>query len=289
MLRTVTLLFLFILPLQAKYLLKESYYYSDHTISARDLFPELKNDFTLFEIPEHDTRYRLKATLLSDSFTTHGVTIDTSEVRYVNFIKKSLIDTSAIAKKLAEYYQEHYPTLVIEKVTVSPRSYTPELPEAFDVIIAPKSYRRNNGTFHLKSPDYRRFFFDYEIKARITVIESARRIERKERLGNYNTRERTMLFYGFATPPLMQLDLNRYRSRHAIKSARIITQRSIEPLPIIQRNARVSVNYKNSDVVIEFSAKALQDGAKDDIISIQKDDGRRLKAKVLGPGRVEMR
>jgi flagella basal body P-ring formation protein FlgA len=45
---------------------------------------------------------------------------------------------------------------------------------------------------------------------------------------------------------------------------------------------------QSGTVIVEFSAVASQDGSKNDIISIQKKDGRRIKARVIAPGRVEI-
>jgi flagella basal body P-ring formation protein FlgA len=49
------------------------------------------------------------------------------------------------------------------------------------------------------------------------------------------------------------------------------------------------VSLYGDNMAITFSAKALQDGKVNDIIKVQKSDGKRLKVKVIGKNRAEMR
>ncbi|MDQ1297897.1 MAG: flagellar basal body P-ring formation protein FlgA, partial [Campylobacterota bacterium] len=64
--------------------------------------------------------------------------------------------------------------------------------------------------------------------------------------------------------------------------------RYLEPLPIVLKGAKVSVQVQNESVIVEFIATATQEGALYDIITIEKSDKKRAKAKVIGENRVEL-
>ncbi len=73
-----------------------------------------------------------------------------------------------------------------------------------------------------------------------------------------------------------------------MKAGDVIEARFVEPMPMVLREGSVTVTLTEGNVLIQFHAIALQDGAFHDIISIQKPDGTRLKAKVVGENKVEI-
>jgi flagella basal body P-ring formation protein FlgA len=68
----------------------------------------------------------------------------------------------------------------------------------------------------------------------------------------------------------------------------LLTLRNIETIPLVLKNTPVTVELQNGAVIIEFEATATQEGLLYDIITIQKNDGKRAKAKVIGENRVEL-
>ena len=85
------------------------------------------------------------------------------------------------------------------------------------------------------------------------------------------------------------LEYGTIQTKHHIKQNSIITMRDVEALNIVRKNSNVSVSLSSEGISITFSAKALQDGKLNDIITIQKQNKKRLKAKVVGKNRVEIR
>ena len=65
--------------------------------------------------------------------------------------------------------------------------------------------------------------------------------------------------------------------------------RDVELLNVVKRGSYVSASLKDVSINITFSAKALQNGKLRDIITIQKNNGQKLQAKVIGKNRVEIR
>ena len=69
----------------------------------------------------------------------------------------------------------------------------------------------------------------------------------------------------------------------------MLTNRNSDEYSIIRRNSTVSASLENENIFINFTAKALQDGKLNDIITIQKSDGKKFKAIVIGKGKVGIR
>ena len=93
----------------------------------------------------------------------------------------------------------------------------------------------------------------------------------------------------FRSKPIEVLDANALQSKHHIKKNKILTARDIETLNVVKKNSYVNVSLDSLNMSISFSAKALQDGKVGDTITVQKSDLKRLKVKVIGKNRVEIR
>ena len=70
---------------------------------------------------------------------------------------------------------------------------------------------------------------------------------------------------------------------------RILTQRDITTLNLISRGSSVNVILKDKNLNISFLAKALQNGKLNDIITVQKNNNEKVKVKVIGRNRAEIR
>ncbi len=286
--RLFLFLTLLLSPLYSSYTLQSTYMYENHTLMASTLFPEIQDDFKLLQIEEHKTMFRLRSDEIVERFGEHGITVEANDERYVTFIKRSPVDTEALEQALHDYFVEKLPGLVIRTVSVQPRSYTKALPEHYNVKIAPKTFHRNSGSFYIVSSDNKKYFFNFHIDADITYLLARKDLARKELLSPFNTLQKVEPFNRIRALPLTSLDAERLRMRHPIKAGRTILVRNTETLPQVRRNQRVHVTVKSAAVEIQFTANALQDGALHDIISIEKSDGRRLRAKVIGLNQVEI-
>ncbi|MDD3856084.1 flagella basal body P-ring formation protein FlgA, partial [Sulfurimonas sp.] len=59
-------------------------------------------------------------------------------------------------------------------------------------------------------------------------------------------------------------------------------------LDVVKRNAMINVSMSKEGMNIIFSAKALQDAKVDDIIKVQNNNGKILKARVTGSNAAEL-
>ena len=57
---------------------------------------------------------------------------------------------------------------------------------------------------------------------------------------------------------------------------------------MVLRGSKVNVIIQNGSVIVEFIATATQEGKLYDIITIEKADGKRSRAKIIGENKVEL-
>jgi len=141
----------------------------------------------------------------------------------------------------------------------------------------------------VKTDDHKKIFFDYDVEAQIDVIVTKKKIKRGEELSLFNATRKSIILERLRAMPLQDLQKISYESKQHLNNGHIVTMRDVKQLGIVKRNTVVSVGLRENNVVISFSAKALQDGKLGDTIMIQKNNLQRLKVVVIGKNRVESR
>jgi flagella basal body P-ring formation protein FlgA len=85
------------------------------------------------------------------------------------------------------------------------------------------------------------------------------------------------------------LHVKQYQSKHNLKKDSVITQRDVLGLYLIKRGSNINVKLENAGINIFFSAKALQNGRIADTISVLQKNGKKIKVKVTGRNKAEMK
>lgn len=278
---------LFFSVLQA-YEIKNEYYFNNHTITSDLLFPEISKKFEILHIPEDKSHYRIDSQIIAKTFELNGIAVDTSKARFVNFVKKSPVDFTPIKNQLESKLIEKYPDITIDEIIITPRGYLPSLPKNTKGYFDERFYLNSEGTLYIIDASGLRRYLDYNVHATLAVLHTSQGVTRKEKLNGFNTVLKPIPFKTFKDAPLTQLPdkLSRYRSN--LKANQLLTLRQIETMPLVMKNEKVIVEVKNDSVIVEFGATAVQEGSLYDIITIQKSDGKRVKAKVIGENRVEL-
>ena len=288
MLLRFSLILMMSVPLLALMHLKQQYDFQSTPIYSTTLFPEMQKKFILFHINKARAHYRVKSTDLVKRFREHNLTLDAGTVRYVNFIKKSPISTALLQRQLKNRYHDFYQNLHVKNIRITPRSYLAAMPKNYQLIFSEKNLYRSQGIFSIKTAEKKRLFFNYSVDAAIEIYAPRRPLKRGDALTQLNTVKKQISFEHFRAKPLETIQNKQYRLRRSMKPKHIITHRDIEFYPIVKKGSTVLVAFQSGSVTLEFSAIASQDGAKNDMITIQKKDGRRMKARVIAAGRVEI-
>lgn len=281
-------LLVFVFATLNAYELKEEYLYTDHTIVSTDLFPGLPQRFEIVKIPSDKYLYRLDAHVVAKTFELHGVPVETAGVRYVSFVKKSPVDLTPMQTQLERKLRECYPSIRIASVTVTPRGYLEGLYPQGRGVFDSRVCQHASGTFYVLNPQGLRHYLDYSVDAVLPVLHTTQKVSRKEGVSGFNTLLKPIPFRSFRDTPLTALPQKASRFRTAIKSATPLTLRHIEEIPLVLKDENVIAEVRNGAVVLEITATATQEGSLYDIITVQKRDGKRSKAKVIGEKRVEL-
>ncbi len=285
------ILLLFLLTcklLLAQFELHKEYTFEDNTIYSTDIFSHLEK-FSLISITPKKMTYRIKAKELIKIFKKHSINV-TSKASVITFKRAFTFDMTPLHAKLRAYYKKHYPNMSITALHVRPKTYLEGLPESYIVNIAPKNFHRNYGTFYLKTSDRKKLFFQYRIQAKVAVLIAKNTIERKENLSPFNTKTETIIFEGFKSPPLSKIISSKHWcAKVRLKEGRILTRRDIQSVPLVKRNQSIIAVIRTGALHVELSATAKNDGALYDMITIQKSNGEKLKAQVIGANRVEIK
>lgn len=290
--KTLSIIFflnLLSLELFGSSVLNSSYYIDSNDINLSHIVPHAKKDINLFSFRDEKNSKRVKSKELIKLLKTHGYNSVSSKSRYVKFHKKSPVNLSVIKNEIEKLYRSKYINIDIKNISVRPRAYIKSLPQNYQVSIQSRDHLSNSGTLYIKTPQRKKIFFNYHINAVVTLFVARKNIKKDVELSSVNSRKESVILDKFRAMPLQDIRRGTIQTKHNIKKDTLITLRDIQPLSIVRRGSRVSVSLTSNSISISFIAKALQDGKLNDIITIQKSNKKRLKARVIGKNRVEIR
>ena len=281
-------LFLFLSTHLLSLTLESTYYTHSQNIKLQDIVPNASYDVTLNEIEQNRDRKKIKSKEIIALLKKHGFKDVVASSRYIQFVIKSPIDTSRIEASVIKLYKEKYPQIDIKSLIIMPRSYMKSLPQEFEIKMQRRAYLSHEGTLSIKTLDQKKIFFDYIIDAKVYVYTTKKTLQRGERISALNTTKKRIQLDKFRAMPINVKNINVSETKRKLQADYIITSRDIENLNLVKRDSYVSVTFQNKSINISFSAKALQNGKLNDIITIEKRDQKRLKAKVIAKDQVEV-
>ena len=283
----LTLIFLFFTDLYGN-TLQQSYTFKEAKIFSTDLVSGCQKRFEILQIPDDKPTYRMNAQIIAKIYELNGCSVDVGRVRYVNFIKETTLDVSPLKQQLMDVFISAYPSMVINKIGVFPHGYIESIPSNSKAVLDRDITDRNDGTFYVLDKSGIRHYFDFTVEASLNILHSNQKITRNDILTSTNSSQQLIPFSQFRGKPLSSLPNEKQRFRRSLRENTPIVDRHLEPLPIVLRGSKVSVQVKSGLVIVEFIATATQEGALYDIITIEKSDKKRAKAKVIGENRVEL-
>ena len=248
-----------------------------------------KEDVQLFHIDKSRYSKRVKSKDIIKMLQSYGIKDYKSKHYYVQFKKKSPINSEKIKNAIEKVYKEKYTHIKIKNISVEPRSYTTTLPQNYEIIFKSKSHLAKDGTLYIKTNNKKKIFFNYKIDAEIIVLEAKKDIKRNIELSNINCKKKSIILDKFRAMPLQNIIKGTLQSTHNIKQGTILTTRDAQGLYLVKRGSNVNVTLSSSNLAISFSAEALQNGRAGDIITVMKHNGKKIKVRVTGKRRAEVR
>lgn len=272
----------FPLVLFASFELEEVYYIEGRDIDLSVITQDKKNGFIIGAIDDGRTQKMIKSKEIVELLGKYGYKDFKSKSSYVTFIQKSHLDLSSIKENLVEHFKQNYKNITIQELIIVPRGYLKNLPKEFEVGIEKDAYLSKNGTIFIETPQKRRYFFDYDIKAYIDVYITADNIKKGTNISFQNSAKKTVLLDKLKDVPVQNIDETLFETNKQLPKESIITMRDVVPLKIVKRGSIISVTYDNDGMAITFNAKALQDAKLNDIIKVQNDNKKIIKVRVIG-------
>jgi flagella basal body P-ring formation protein FlgA len=288
MFKKIVLIALFCINSYALVEIKKTYYIDSRDINS-SLFFKDKKEVKLYTIPKHKHSLRIRDDQLQKLLKDKGFNNFSIKPRFIYFELKSPIDTTKIENFLKDHYKAKYEKIKINKVLVQPRTYMQSLPTNYTIEFRNRSHLSNEGVLSIEDNSKRKYFFNYMVDADIDALKAKKKILRGEEISNINSVVESVKLDDFRSIPLQRLDTSEFQAKYHINKGEMISRRDVRKLDLVREDTQVSVSMENSSFAITFSATALQSGKLNDIITIQKRDGRKLKAKVIGKQRVEIR
>ena len=289
MLLKILLFLFFSIGLFADSYLKSNYYVQDREVMLSNIVENIKEDVQLFRIDKSRHSKRVKSKDIIKILQSYGIKDYKSKHSYVQFTKKSPINSEKIKNAIEKVYKEKYAHIKIKNISVEPRSYTTTLPQNYETIFKSKSHLAKDGTLYIKTDDKKKIFFNYKIDAKIIVFEAKKDIKRNIELSNINCKKNSIILDKFRAMPLQNLFKGTIQSTHNIKQGTILTTRDAQGLYLVTRGSNVNVTLNSSNLAISFSAEAQQNGRVGDIITVKKSSGKKIKVRVTGKRRAEVR
>ena len=163
------------------------------------------------------------------------------------------------------------------------------MPDNYTIKIKKNNFLRKDGVISIKTSKNKKIFFNYTIKASITIFVSRMKIRKDTELSVINVKQKRVILDKFRAIPYQEIEAGMYQAKHHISENEVITIRDISDLSLVRKKSEVSIDMDRDNIDISFSAKALQNGKLNDIIKVQKSNGKIIKVIVTGRNTAEVR
>lgn len=268
--------------------LQSNYFVKDDFVMLSDIVKKPTKDVQLYSINPNRHTKRVKAKELLKNLKKQGYKNFASKHNYVQFSKKSPINSEHIKEQIKKEYQKRYSNIEILSLQVEPRAYMEKLPRKYQFEIDDKEYLSNEGICSIKTQENKKIFFNYHISAKITVYKTRTMLKRGTELSNMNIQKKSIMLDKFRAAPIQTLSAHSLEAKHRLKAETILTQRDVTGLYLVKRGATVVVFLNDGGINISFTAKAVTNGRYGDKITVLRSDDKKIKVRVSGQNRAEM-
>jgi flagella basal body P-ring formation protein FlgA len=159
-------------------------------------------------------------------------------------------------------------------------------------VITSQNLKKNKGNFIVLYKNEKdrisRIYFRFKIIAKITLFKAKNNITNGKILSRKNYERVVTKFDKIPMNFIDAKSLNGYISRNYIRKGQILTTFLLKKKKLIQKRDSVTAIIRNGGLQLEFIAKALNSGNKNEYIQVINSSGKVFRVKVTGPGTVEV-
>ncbi|MDQ7044063.1 MAG: flagellar basal body P-ring formation chaperone FlgA [Sulfurimonas sp.] len=283
------LFFTLFINLYANTQLKSNYVVEKNYVLVSDILPNSNSEYKLFDININRHSLRVKTKSLIHKLNLLGYKNISSKHNYTQFTQKSPINTEKLELYLREIYEKNYKDITILNISISPRSYLSKMPPEYEISLHPKAHLANKGIIEIKTDDNKKIFFNYHIKAKLSVIIAKETMQKDDELSFLNAKKESIMLKKFRSQPLQEIKKSKFQVKYRVKKGSIITTRDVTGLFLVRRGATVNVVVKDSNIFISFTAKAKQNGRLGESIKVVNSQGKILKVVVTAKNSAEIK
>lgn len=184
---------------------------------------------------------------------------------------------SAVEKRFLDYYKNY--NIQINDLEITPvieRNLAKYRLEK--IIFDNRDLRKISGNFevHIRHNERsKKVFFNFQINATIDSLNAVGSIKSGEIIDKNNTTITQIPLTKNLSLPVSTDILGQYEAKSFISGGSSIVAAKITPKIIVHKGDILSVNYRDNDINITFSVKAMQDGAINQSIRAQNTQSNR--------------
>lgn len=184
---------------------------------------------------------------------------------------------SAVEKRFLDYYKNY--NIQINNLEITPvieRNLAKYRLEK--IIFDNRDLRKINGNFevHIRHNERsKKVFFNFQINATIDSLNAVGSIKSGEIIDKNNTTITPIPLTKNLSLPVSAEILGQYEAKSFISGGSSIVASKITPKIIVRKGDILSVDFKDSDISINFSVRAMQDGAINQSIRAQNTQSNR--------------
>jgi len=283
------LYFTLFINLSANTELKSNYVIQDNFVVVSDIIKNSNSNLKLFDININKHSLRIKTKDLLRVLNKLGYKDISSKHNYTQFTQKSPINTDELELYLRKIYKQNYLAIEIVRLSILPRSYLQQMPQDYTISIHKNAHLSNKGILEIKTNDNKKIFFNYQIKAKLSVVVAKDVMQKGDELSPLNAKKKSIMLQKFRAQPLQEIKKSSLQIKRRVKKGAVLTQRDVAGLFLVKRGSMIYVVVSDSNIAISFMAKAKQSGRLGESITVVNSQGKKLKAVVTAKNSAEIK
>lgn len=276
-------------------MLEEEYRFKNQMIYAKDLLPNLENDFVLFEIPKSANSYQVKSSQIVDKFANEGISVG-AKSPIITFKRAVGGEIEGIRKYiLAEFLREYQPNRIqinaVHLEQITPIDFKEEAIVSID--FHSKLLKRREGSFDIivqeknnEKVRNRKVYFKYAVDATLQAIQTNEAISGRQSVSYQNARIVRIPFERISSPLMQESEMGQVAVRSYTPKDTVVTKERLILKRVVKKGDKISVKVKEEGVLLEFVLEAQKDGAVGDIIKARALEGKKTyEVEIIEAGR----
>ncbi len=201
------------------------------------------------------------------------------------------LDSNALKTEIKKAYLKEYKDLKLEIETINleiPGRFSNAPILSYELNASNKLKKDGVVFLRLENEPNLRLPVRYSVIGSMQAFKSIGAIKKDENITANNTQKERVLF-GTLSNPLLEGAINKVSAKNFIPPNTLLSADKTQALIIVHKNDIITGVYKEGQISIEISLKALENGALNQIIQAKNlESNKILKAKVLSSSKAQI-